>query len=437
MKILIAYYSRTGGTEKLASAIQKEFGKRGHAVDVEKIVPIKEHGFWGWSYIRMIKGECPIQPILIKDVSGYDAILIGSPNWTRLALPVARYLKQVQGLKYKTVGFFSTTAAPPALEWYILSAYLLDLTFSRAVEERGGRIKSSILLSSILKTWGVDSEYGERLIKSFCDDIEIPIRSVKSYFLDKRETDGIRLLVVAFSSILAFSFISQLIASILKINTINWTQYSFLGLPLLTTFLLLTLLKEKKRLVFLGQYLGGFSLVLLWTLAMSFVQPSLGRLIIWGYFLVFVSTGFFRNQKLTIFTGIITFLSYSFLFLTHPRPGVLVPQLDLTLLFISLGVVNLITMNLHRHFMDLLEAQEEIEATKNALEIKVADRTKELKEAAESLDDQVREKTRKLQEKVEELEKFNKLVVGRELKMVQLKEEVEKLQKELGDKGKR
>jgi len=48
MRILIAYYSKWGGTEKLAEAIKKEFEDRGHSVDTEIIKPKKEHSFFGW-----------------------------------------------------------------------------------------------------------------------------------------------------------------------------------------------------------------------------------------------------------------------------------------------------------------------------------------------------------------------------------------------------
>ena len=74
MKILIAYYSRTGQTEKLAEAIKKELENRGHLVDVEKVKAKKEHSFLGWQFIRLFKGECEILPPKIKDLSKYDAI---------------------------------------------------------------------------------------------------------------------------------------------------------------------------------------------------------------------------------------------------------------------------------------------------------------------------------------------------------------------------
>jgi len=50
---------------------------------------------------------------------------------------------------------------------------------------------------------------------------------------------------------------------------------------------------------------------------------------------------------------------------------------------------------------------------------------------AVALDQRVKERTRELQEKMEELGKFNKLAVGRELKMIELKEEIQKLKEEL------
>lgn len=74
------------------------------------------------------------------------------------------------------------------------------------------------------------------------------------------------------------------------------------------------------------------------------------------------------------------------------------------------------------------KARWEIEAV---LEIRTKARTRELKELTESLEEKVRERTKELQGKINELERFNKLVVGRELKMIELKNEIEKLKKEL------
>ena len=68
---------------------------------------------------------------------------------------------------------------------------------------------------------------------------------------------------------------------------------------------------------------------------------------------------------------------------------------------------------------------------KTILEIKVAARTRELRELAERREEIIRERTKEIQERVEELERFQRLTVGRELKMVELKKEIEKLEKEL------
>ncbi|PIV65326.1 MAG: hypothetical protein COS09_00145 [Candidatus Nealsonbacteria bacterium CG01_land_8_20_14_3_00_12] len=431
MKILIAYYSRTGGTEKLAQALKKEFETRGHSVDVEKVKPIKEHSFLGWWHIRMVKGDCEIYPQKIWDVSKYDAICIGSPNWTRLSLPMAKYLQKIEGLKYKKIGFFAATAAPPAFEWYILSAYLLDLTFTRIIEQKRGRIIESILLSSLFKNWGVDSEYGKRAIKNFCDKIKTPIFPLKDYFLNRKEIKNNRLLVIAFSTLLVSSLILHIVLPVFNKGFLSWAQYSYLAATFFFSILLLTTIHERKIGILLGKYIGGFSAVLLWTLTMVFAQPTLGRVMILGYILIFVLFGFFHNPKVVIFSGLFSFLGYGILFYNPSLKEILNPGLDLVLIGISCGAVASITGSLQKYHFSLLDSQEEIETAKAVLEIKVEARTRELRELTEGQEEMIKERTKELQEKINELGKFSRLAVGRELKMVTLKEEIEKLKKEL------
>ena len=65
-----------------------------------------------------------------------------------------------------------------------------------------------------------------------------------------------------------------------------------------------------------------------------------------------------------------------------------------------------------------------MEEAMGVLEVKVQARTKELQEVAENLENEVQKRTQELQKKLNELERFNKLTIGRELKMIELKKEL-------------
>jgi hypothetical protein len=54
-----------------------------------------------------------------------------------------------------------------------------------------------------------------------------------------------------------------------------------------------------------------------------------------------------------------------------------------------------------------------------------------LKKIQKEMEEEIKLKTKDLREKIIELEKFQKIAIGRELKMIELKEEIKKLREEL------
>jgi DNA-binding transcriptional MerR regulator len=80
------------------------------------------------------------------------------------------------------------------------------------------------------------------------------------------------------------------------------------------------------------------------------------------------------------------------------------------------------------------KARMALEENNATLEIKIAGRIKELKELSENLGQQVEERTKELQEKVEELERINRLAIGREIRMVELKQKLKELEEKPKEK---
>lgn len=85
------------------------------------------------------------------------------------------------------------------------------------------------------------------------------------------------------------------------------------------------------------------------------------------------------------------------------------------------------TKELEKKTSELIKAKMNLEEAKSVLEIKVKARTRELSELNKTLEEKVKGRTTELQERIEELNKFFKLMVGRELRMIELKEEINRL----------
>jgi hypothetical protein len=193
----------------------------------------------------------------------------------------------------------------------------------------------------------------------------------------------------------------------------------------------LIIIIRKQKAIFLGKYIASGFLVIAWTLLVLFFKPNIEWIIIWGYASLLMAVFFFRDIKTMLFTGFSIVVCYTYLFLNYPVKSALTPGIDFPFLLFSILIISFVTENLQRNFVELLEAQDETEEARMALEIKISARTRELKELADNLENKVRGRTQELRNKIEELEKFNKLSIGRELKMVELKEEIKSLRERL------
>ena len=434
MKILVAYYSKSGHTEQIAEAVKKQLEDDGHSVDLEKIRAKKELSFWKWLLLRAVREDCEIEPPKIADVSNYDAICIGSPNWARISLPVAGYINTVKGLKGKSISFFSATLLWPLLEWLFFSAFLFESSLANKIEKKDGRIIASLFLPGSIKSRNVFSPRGKIAVKSFCNKIEAAPAPYAEFALRRREEGLNRLFVISILSFFVWSFAVQMILPLLNIKHFTLNQYfSVIIIGVFFVSVMLAIMKERK-LSFLLKYLTFLYLTIAWTMTIFFFNFKSGMQITPGYIFILFLCIMVQEPRVTFYLGILTILGYGVLYIFYPIRDVFLPHIDLMWLVMGICYALPITINLKKYLVSLLTAREEIEMEKNILEIKIIARTRELRELAKSLDVQIKNKTQELQEKVNELEKFNKLSVGREIKMMELKSEIRELKESLSKK---
>ena len=110
-KVLVLYYSQTGGTEKVALAIQEKLG-----ADVEAIVPVVAYdGDYNATIQRgllemqeMKEGKYPELQPLTSAVQDYDVVFLGYPVWFGTYAPPIETLLNTVDFKGKKVVPFCT-----------------------------------------------------------------------------------------------------------------------------------------------------------------------------------------------------------------------------------------------------------------------------------------------------------------------------------------
>jgi menaquinone-dependent protoporphyrinogen IX oxidase len=111
MKVLIAFYSRTGVTRKACERLAADLGRLGAEATTEEVIDTKDRsGITGWlgsGKDATFKRGTVIQPIA-ADVSAFDLVVIATPVWAFTMAPAIRTFCADHAPKCREVAFLAT-----------------------------------------------------------------------------------------------------------------------------------------------------------------------------------------------------------------------------------------------------------------------------------------------------------------------------------------
>ena len=110
MKVLVAFYSKTGRTKKVAEEIAGAIISKGHEAVLHEIIPCQN--IKATKYPKNEKEVMLVNPVV--KVEEFDLVFVGTPVWNFCPTPmVTTYLRELVIKKRKKFALFSTCTALP------------------------------------------------------------------------------------------------------------------------------------------------------------------------------------------------------------------------------------------------------------------------------------------------------------------------------------
>ena len=158
MNVLIAYYSKTGSTEKVAVTLQQQLEQKGHRVKLARIFPREE--LKAYQYKKNGKELQLKQTVL--NVSKFDLVVVGTPVWSFCPTPIVlSYVRKLQNTKGKRFALFATCTALPGTTIQRMSSILTT---------KGAKVLNSLTIRSVFELddlkLGEARQFAESLDKS-------------------------------------------------------------------------------------------------------------------------------------------------------------------------------------------------------------------------------------------------------------------------------
>ena len=105
--MLLAYFSYTGNTKRIAQALSERLQQSYH-VEIVEIVPTHRRSYLHWlAYSFAPDSEVEIEN-KETELSSYDAVLLGFPKWTFSCPPLNRYVRRLRSLSKPRFYLFMT-----------------------------------------------------------------------------------------------------------------------------------------------------------------------------------------------------------------------------------------------------------------------------------------------------------------------------------------
>ncbi len=134
MEADIVFFSWTGNTEKIARLIADELLRMGVTVNVQRIVPLKDHSYLFWLALSFL----PRVGVKIKPVkTGSRSLFLCIPKWTFNCPPVTEFIKNTD---LRGVNVFLVITFGGFDEKRYASAV------KKQLERRGARVVSTLLV---------------------------------------------------------------------------------------------------------------------------------------------------------------------------------------------------------------------------------------------------------------------------------------------------
>jgi len=157
MRLLIAYYSRTGTNKTFANALQEKLN-----CDKEEIIDATNRkgtlGFLRSGRDAMSKRITKIRPVQ-RDLGSYDLLIIVSPIWAGTLPPATRTFIFQNKEKFKKIAFFSVSAT--------------GTENKKAISELESLANQEVVVSLLLSEKEIKQEIYKEKVEDFIESIKM------------------------------------------------------------------------------------------------------------------------------------------------------------------------------------------------------------------------------------------------------------------------